>query len=280
MIERVVEMGASYIKVPFYQVADRGMDRKAILNEYEYTLLENTKIPGIAKVSKRLEDGNEKLLYLVSSCVSLENRMSKDELDEEMFLDFFRQLMKVYEKIQSYLLDFEAVNLNPEHIFYDEEKKLYIFLIGYIDNATIVEKFEMLLTFFADVCPIGRQELLEYIFELFGSLSEEKYEVYSFMQKIIVHQFEDPMEEELDVCMFDEETDINELSEKAFEKKKSMSIYIVSICFLILSVFFAFFVKYEFKYCIVSMVLSLMATGFMSFSVVRTVKYGMKIKST
>lgn len=279
IIERVMEMGSNYVKVPFYQATSQGMNEKPILSEYEYTLLENTKIPGIAKVSKHLEAGKENLLYSITSYMSLEEKMQRCELNEDMFLDFFKQLTKVFENISSYLLDFEALNLNPRYIFFDEEKKSYIFLMGNVDECTIKENFEKLFTFFADICPIGQQELLEFIFELFGNLSEENFEVYSFIKHIAEHQFEDPLEEEMDVFMFDEETDISELSEKEFEKKKKLSIYFICICSLVLAVIFGYFVEYEFKYCIVSMALSLLATGFMLYMVVKTVRCEMKSKS-
>ena len=180
MIEKVTEMNLNYLKIPFYQMNGQDADQNPIMTEYEYTLLENAGIPGIAKVSKQLEEGKVFLMYSISSYISLEEKMAKGCLNKEVFFDFFKQLIKMYENIQLYLLDFNSLNLNPAYIFYDERKKQYVFLIGTADRGSILEKFENLLTFFADICPIEQQELLEYIFELFGSLSESNFEAHAF----------------------------------------------------------------------------------------------------
>lgn len=273
MVEFVTEMGSRYVKIPFFQ--DDGQN--AIMAEYEYTMLENTNIPGIAKTSKQIVEGKTILLYSISSYISLEERIKKGNLTKEIFCDFFKQLMRVYENIQMYLLDGDALNLDPAYIFYDEISNKYIFLVGTVEKSIISEKLEKLLTFFADICPIEQQELLELIFEFFGRLSEDNFEVRTFINHIVQYKFEEPKnEEKIEEVVCEENAVSNIELQEEFEKKKSISIYILCMTFLVLAVYFGFFVECEFKYCVVSMTLVLLATGFMAFQVIKIIGHKMK----
>ena len=281
MIEKVTEMNLNYLKIPFYQMNGQDADQNPIMTEYEYTLLENAGIPGIAKVSKQLEEGKVFLMYSISSYISLEEKIAKGCLNKEVFFFFFKQLIKMYENIQLYLLDFNSLNLNPAYIFYDERTKQYVFLIGTADRGSILEKFENLLTFFADICPIEQQELLEYIFELFGSLSESNFEAHAFLKYILKCKFEDSKNEgDTKPVVLEEDVVLNNESDTELETKKNISSYLISVVCLVLAVFFAFFVEYEFKYCVVGMTLGLLATGFMVFQVYSTIEHKRKSQST
>lgn len=281
MIEIITEMGLRYIKIPFYFQNGEDDDREGIMSEYEYTLLETTHIPGIAKVSKQIVEGKTFLLYSVHSYVSLEEKTCRDGLDKYIFCDFFKQLLRVYENIQMYLLDGNFLCLNPSYIFYDEKEKKYIFMLANVEQCPISKKLEKLLTFFADVCPIEQQELLEFIFDSFGNLDEVSFEMHSFINSIAEHRFVET-EKEDDTDLFDcqDIVDADIEPEEAFEKTKSKSVYVVCIMFLIIAVFFGYFVEYEFKYSVVSMTSALLATGFMAFQVYRTVKCELKRRST
>lgn len=281
MIEIISEMGLRYVKIPFYLENGEDANAEGIMSEYEYTLLENTHIPGIAKVSKQIVGGKIFLLYSIHSYVSLEEKIKRDGLNKDIFCDFFQQLLRVYENIQMYLLDGNFLCLNPAYIFYDEREKTYVFLLANVEKTPVCLKFEQLVTFFADICPIEQQELLEFIFESFGNLEEESFEMHSFVKYIAEHRFEET-EKEDDVDLFSRE-DIEEADvepEEEFEKTKSKSVYVACMVFLIIAVFFGYFVEYEFKYSVVSMTSILLAIGFMVFQVYRTVKYKPKRKST
>lgn len=281
MIEIITEMGFRYVKIPFCLKTERDANTEEMMSEYEYTLLETTQIPGVAKASKQIVEGIAFLFYSVHSYVSLEEKVRKDGLNKDIFSDFFKQLLRVYENIQMYLLDGNYLCLNPMYIFYDEKERTYVFLLANVEQYPVFQKFEQLLTFFADVCPIEQRDLLEFIFEAFSNLEEESFEMYSFIKSVAEHRFEEiEKEDEVDFNSCGDIVETYSEAESAFEKTKSNSIYVVCMMFLIIAVFFGYFVEYEFKYSVVSMTSVLLAIGFMAFQVYRTVKCELKRRNT
>lgn len=281
MIEKITEMGMNYIKI----ACCKSGTNEDILTKYEHNMLKNTDIPGLIPVSRQLCEEGIVYLYPISSYTILEGKWKNQELDMETFLDFFRQLNELYETLQKYLLDINALNLSPDYIFYDEKNRKYMFLMGVEDRESGGEKFEKLLTFFTDICSVKEQKLLEFIFELYGNLYRDNFEAYSFVKNIVGYKdMRAPDEIQLSPDMEEadfgkDQGDISEEKEPSlneadygFEKKKDLCLYLLCAGCLSAAVFLGFFWEYQFEYSVISIVLSVLAVGLNSFQFYKRIR--------
>lgn len=273
-IEIFTEMGMRYIKIPFYKENAENEQTAAVLPEYEYNILETAEIPGLAGVTKKIVDGETYLSFPIYTYISLEERFYKESLNIDLFCDFFKQLLQVYENMRAYLLEGNSLCLNPEYIFFDEQEKRYVFLPTVNFETEVSKKFENLFTFFADLCPLEEKDLLGFIFENFGALAEDNFEPVSFMKYVVGYKFnikqpDDSDQNEKSFCYeyFDDEDE-----EVTSEKSKVSGVFVVCMIFLIMAFFFSYLVDYEFKYSIVSIAAVFLAIGLIAFQVLKVTK--------
>lgn len=269
--EIITEMGIRYIEIPYCK--EDGQKLKATLSEYEYNILEMAKIPGLISFTKRILDEKEYVLFPIYRYISLNERFKKESLDIELFRDFFGQLLQLYENMQTYLLEGNSICLDYNYIFYDEQNKKYMFLPLENEMMCDIQKYESLFTFFSDVCPIEQQELLGFIFESYCSLREDNFEPVSFLKYVMNFKFET---EELYNLETEESDEIShadeELEEVLFEKVKSVSVFIICIILLAASFGFTYLIEYNFRYGIVGMAISVVATCLMALQVVKIIR--------
>ena len=254
--EIVVEDGNKYIKNSLSE-----------LSEYEKSILETNFIKGLPSIVKKKMEGGKYLLFNISSCISLRQKLEREYLNGELFRYFFKELLQLYENMKPYLLDRTIISLNPEYIFYDEKENKYVFLP--IDKKTnnIVEKYENLLTFFADVCCVEEKLLLEFIFESFGILNENCFNEIEFIQGIIHHKYEKEVifesNERYEEEIFDEE--------EVEETSKQKGILILGGVLIVLAFWFSFMCQEEFKYSIAGMATSILAVGLIGYVVLKSI---------
>lgn len=271
----VNEMGMRYLKIPYYSENEKNENTAAVLQEYEYNILESNKISGLACVSKRVVNEKTYLLIPISSYISLEEKLQKDSLNVDLFREFFKQLLAVYENIQLYLLDGNSICLDPSYIYFDEMEKHFIFIPVVDKDISILEKFERLFTFFVDICPLEEKELLGFIFENFNVLAEDSFETVSFIQYLIHYEFHIKLKNETaDInTILENRQQEEEFEEKDFEKTKNITIFIICGVLLVLAFSLTYLMEYEFKYNVISIAASVLATGVMAFQVFRMTKH-------
>ncbi len=258
--EIITKLGMRYIKTELN------------LSEYEYNVLNTANIPGILKVEKEIA---------IYSYISLAEKLQKDTLDVENFQDFFRQLWKSYENIEGYLLDELLIELDPEWIFYDEQKREYFFLPMADKNVTIGDRLQKLFTYFADVCPISEDVLLEFVFEQFGMLAEEECEAKEFVKCIALHKFATKIEE-LDFVeegMADFAVSEDAEPDTQVEQKKLVVVFLVILVLVSVAFYFAYFLSSEFKYAVLGIVAVLIALALVGFEVYIILKSHVSIRN-
>lgn len=251
--EIVVEDGNKYIK-----------DSMNELSEYEKNILETNYIKGLPKIIKKKMEGETYLLFNISTCISLRQKFESEHLNGELFRVFFKELLLLYENMKPYLLDRTIISLNPEYIFYDEKEKKYIYLPIDKKINNVIEKYENILTFFADVCCVEEKLLLEFIFESFGSLNENCFNEMEFIKSLIHHKYE--KEVILEINEFCEEEIIDEEVE---ETSKQKGILILSGVLIVLAFWFSFMCQEEFKYSIAGMAISILSVGLIGYVVLK-----------
>ena len=122
--ERVIEDGKTYIQIDYYK-AD---GETTVFPEYEMNVLENTQIEGMSKVIKRNIKGEMYFWFPVTTYITIKEKFNREYLDIELFCRFFEDLLRVYENMQTYLLDKNIICLEPEYIYFDQKNDKYVFL--------------------------------------------------------------------------------------------------------------------------------------------------------
>lgn len=271
--ELILENGKKYIKIPFYK-----KDGVSVcFSKYEENMLETDQIDGIAKIIKRVMDGEIYYLFTISGYISVKDFFSKGILTKELFGELFEELLQLFEKMKTHLLDGRMLCLEPEYIFYDEKYKRYIFLPIADCMERTAEKYEKLFTFFADVCPIEEKELLEYIFESFGSINHENFEEISFIKDVVEYSYKKEKKQEV-MPEYEEEIFKDTEDDETEEEPKIKGIFIISLLLLLLSFWFSYVCKYEFKNGIAGMAAVLLAIGLMVYEVVKILRSQFKTK--
>lgn len=268
-MEKIIinEMGTRYVKLSFL---------KGEKSRYEENILKHANIPGLAEMSVQELDSNTYFLYPIYSYISLREKLDRDLLNVETFLEFYEQLLKVYEQMQMYLLDGKEICLEPEFIFYNQQERKYIFLLIIGDKKSLSEKYENLFTFFADKCPMEEKKLLGFIFENFVVFENEQFEPVTFLKYVLEYDFKDKIEysfSEIEDNIID---DVEESDENESEKTKGKSTYLFSLGLVTLSMLFAYLADVEMKYGIVSMAASCLAIGLAVISFIKFCQTGKK----
>lgn len=254
--EIVIEDGNKYIK-----------DSMNELSEYEKNILETNFIKGLPKIVKKRIEGETYLLFNISSCISLRQKLEREPLNGELFRGFFKELLQLYENMKLYLLDRTIISLNPEYIFYDEKENKYVYLPLDKKINNVVEKYENILTFFADVCCVEEKLLLEFIFESFGLLNENCFNEIEFIKGIVHHKYEKEVILELDECCEEENFDEEEVEDTSKQK----GILILGGALIVLAFWFSFMCQEEFKYSIAGIATSILAVGLIGYVVLKSI---------
>lgn len=271
--ELIFEDGKKYVKVPFYKEDGKN----SYFSQFEENMLETGNIEGLSKITKRIMDGETYYLFSVSCYMSLKERFLRDSFTKEVFGELFLELLQVNEKMKTYLLDTGVICLDPEYIFYDEKRKRYVFLPTADNIQRITEKYEKLFGFFADICPTTEKDLLEFIFEAFGTLNQDTFDEISFIKSMVEFSYKE--ETETEVFQEYEKELIEEMYEKeTVEGPKMRGVLLIGLSLLLLAFLLSYVCKYNFKNGIVAVAAVILAIGLMGFEVVKIVKSGFKVK--
>lgn len=251
------------------------MEVEFTLSDYDYNMLKSAYIPGIIKMKRQIIDGKKFLIVPVNKYIPLTQKLIGKSLNVEVFRDFFKQLLITYEGMQSYLLDESMICLDPDYIYFDVTQNRYIFIPISEKDQSVHEKFDKLFTFFIDWCDLEEKELLGFIFEVYSLLEEQKWDILSLVKYIYDYKFEekkDLFEKECEI--FEQENADIEVEDEdmKLEKSKIIGVFIVSVLLLMLAFYFSYVITYDFKYNVLSIVVSFLATGLMAFQIYRISK--------
>ncbi len=277
--EKITEMEGTFIKIPFGEQEDKEV---ITLSNYECNILMETNISGVANVNKQIIDGYSYLIIQVNTYISFAQKLESKALDVELFRDFFCQLLTTCECLQTYLLKDSILSLDPEYIYYDISKNKFVFLPIGNKEGNIQEKFEKLFSFFTDWCGINERELLGYIFEVYGVLNENTWDILSFSKYVLENKGNN-----LCVSLVDETTGFEDVDavceenstfmkktteEKRMEKTKVFAIIGIAVFLQILGVYFSYGLSYQFKYGVISITVSMLGVIMLLFETYNIVK--------
>ena len=264
--EKITEDGKTYIKIPYY----RENSKTTVFPEYEMNVLENIRIQGMSTAIRRNVKREVYFLFPVISCITMKEKFQREYLDKDAFCVFFEELLQVYENMEIYLIDKKLICLEPEYIFFDETEGKYVFLPVGSESKNVLDNYEKLFTFFADICSVEEKGLLEFIFESFTSLNRSSFNEEDFLKNIVKYRYRKEKEEEIREDSHVEEFEDEEECEIE-ETSKSKGILVIGILLLFLAFWLSYMCKEEFRYSVAGIAACLLSICLLGYEVVKKV---------
>ncbi len=124
--------------------------------DYKMKMLENNEPDGFLKLTVRMVDGVNRMLYRISSCTSMEDYFLQKSISWEDMQNLIKSFMSAFDSIENYMLDYDGIILNQEYIyidssgkwlfayysgketkFYEDIKRLFEYVIGHINHKDV-----------------------------------------------------------------------------------------------------------------------------------------------
>lgn len=86
---------------------------------YQIKMLENNEPEGFLKLTIRNVDGIKRMLYRISSYISMDEFYIKKTFDWEDVNNLIKSFMCVFDSVEKYMIDYDGLLLNPEYIYTD-----------------------------------------------------------------------------------------------------------------------------------------------------------------
>lgn len=156
------------------------MERKITIEEaevyqedYQMRMLWMNDIEGLLPVKGRGVDGASFYDYNVSGKISLQALYEKNKISGEDLKLFLRQLLGVMRETENYLLNIHCVLLQPEYIFYEDER----FYFCYYPRAKqdVWEEFHRLTEYFVKQADYEDKECVRIVFILHKETMADNY---------------------------------------------------------------------------------------------------------
>lgn len=176
------------------------MERKITIEEaepytedYQNRMLEENYVEGLLEMSGRGMDDKSCYDYDVSGKVSMKALYEKHTISGEEIKRLLKSILSVVKEVERYLLDVNHILMDPEYIFYAEEK--YYFCYYPPGNKSLWEGFHHLSEYLVKCADYQDQECVQMIFLLHQETMKENYSLEQIIRECIKEEEEEQIEE-------------------------------------------------------------------------------------
>ena len=176
------------------------MERKITIEEaepytedYQNRMLEENYVEGLLEMSGRGMDDKSCYDYDVSGKVSMKALYEKHTISGEEIKSLLNSILRVVKEVERYLLDVNHILMDPEYIFYAEEK--YYFCYYPPGNKSLWEGFHHLSEYLVKCADYQDQECVQMIFLLHQETMKENYSLEQIIRECIKEEEEEQIEE-------------------------------------------------------------------------------------
>lgn len=150
------------------------IEEPAIYREdYQMRMLGANEIEGLLPVRGRGMDGNSCYDYDVSGKLSIRALYEKSEIGAKDLKVFLSALRDVIENVKKYLLDIHCVLLDPDYIFYENDR--FYFCYYPLKSTQLWEDIHELTEYFVKRADYADQECVRMVFLLHKETMAENY---------------------------------------------------------------------------------------------------------
>lgn len=144
-------------------------------SDYRHAMILENRIPGFLPVRMRQRNGKEEYYYDISSQVSLEEYLEHRPLSA----DFLRQLVfticRLPEALRDYLLTEESLVLEPETIFYREDRGQFLLCLYPEGKQEVKASLRTLIKYLMGKADPEEASCGVLCYELYGLLQKENF---------------------------------------------------------------------------------------------------------
>ena len=152
---------------------------------YMLHILRKNPLPGILSVEKEMMDGEEQLLYEITSLQSLEQMIEKGQFQENQFLKLLLGIQFSTELFKEYLLDPSCLLLKTSCIFTDQECSRFFFCCQPFQNSSIEENLRELMDELLELISCEDSHFAESIYEFHKAVQEEAFHIRRLQEYLI-----------------------------------------------------------------------------------------------
>lgn len=151
--------------------------------DYQMKMLQVNRIEGLLSVAGKGVDGKSQYFYEISGRTSLKSMYEKAEIQKSELEKFLVQFLQVLREVQRYLLNVNRLLLDPEYIFFGEERYYFCYLP--VQETELCREFHCLTEYFVSKISHSEQEGILLACELHKATMEENYSLGKIVEKLI-----------------------------------------------------------------------------------------------
>ena len=158
-------------------------EEKLYKEDYQMWMLQMNDIDGILPVKGRGMDGSSCYDYNVSGKNSMKAMFERSKICEKDIKIFLKQLKSTINAVEEHLLNVNCVLMDPEYIFYEEEK--FYFCYYPLSQKDLWEEFHKLTEYFVKQADYEDKECVRIVFLLHKETMEENYSLEKLVEKCV-----------------------------------------------------------------------------------------------
>ena len=187
------------------------MERKITIEEavpysedYQNKMLEENQVEGLLEMNGRGMDDKSCYDYDVSGKVSMKALYENHTMSGKEIKILLKAILCVVKEVERYLLDINCILMDPEYIFYAEEK--FYFCYYPPGEKNLWEGFHCLSEYLVKCADYQDQECVQIVFLLHQETMKENYSLEQIIQECIKEEEEEQTEQAVKKLSGQEET--------------------------------------------------------------------------
>ena len=166
------------------------MERKITIEEsvpytedYQNKMLEENQVEGLLEMHGRGMDDKSCYDYDVSGKVSMRALYEKHTMSGEEIKILLKSILRVVKEVERYLLNVNCILMDPEYIFYTEEK--YYFCYYPPKEKSLWEGFHHLSEYLVKCADYQDKECVQIVFLLHKETMKENYSLEQIIKECV-----------------------------------------------------------------------------------------------
>lgn len=188
--------------------------------DYQIVMLQENDIDGILKTDVRYMDNQPHYHYDISGKTSFKTFHEKINLSYEEMKCLVGDLLQTIQTVRKYMLDANCILLEPEYIFYDQEKFYFCYYPPCQKDAK--EAFHQLTEFFVREVNYKDEEGVHFAYTMHKMTMEENYSIEEIMQNLVPQESEEEEEIEIAVVDYTERMEEVDMEDDLIEEKNDL----------------------------------------------------------
>lgn len=157
--------------------------------DYQIHMLEANHIPGVLAVTGKGVNSSSRYCYDISGKISIKAMYEKSTIKEKDVRLFIEQFAAVIKELQNYLLNVNRILLEPEYIYYAQERFYFCYFPP--ANGKMSETFHAFTEYLVARADYKDKGAVCLVSQLHKETMEENYSMEQIVEKLLVTEDEE-----------------------------------------------------------------------------------------